>query len=77
MTREEQQLKDFSSGMKKLGNGSRNYIHKIAHALLLIEQTSVCKVFENNFLESKKKKNVVNTTKYINLIVPKKLIKDN
>ena len=42
MTKAERRIRDFSSGMKKLGNGSRTYIHKLANVLLLVEKPPVC-----------------------------------
>ena len=51
MTDAEQRLVDFSSGMKKLGNDSRNYIHKLTHVLFLVEQPPVYPVLEAKFAE--------------------------
>ena len=46
MTRSEKRLRDFSSGMKKLGGDSRNYIHKLTRFLFLAEQPPVNSVNE-------------------------------
>ena len=46
MTKAEQRLRDFSSGMKKLGNDSRDYIHKLTRVLFFVEKPPVCPVAE-------------------------------
>ena len=46
MTDSEQRLVDFSSGMKKLGNDSRDYIHKLTQVLFLVEKPPVYPVLE-------------------------------
>ena len=38
MTKAERRIRAFSSGMKKLGDDSRNYIHRLTRALFLAEQ---------------------------------------
>jgi len=55
MTKTERRFRDFSSGMKKLSNGSQNYIHKLAHILFLVEQPPVCPILEKKFPELKEK----------------------
>jgi hypothetical protein len=40
MTKVEQRHRNFASGMEKLGNNSRKYIHKLTHALFLVEKMS-------------------------------------
>lgn len=44
MTKTERRIKNFSSGLKKLGNDNQNYIRKITHALFLIEKFTACSV---------------------------------
>jgi len=44
MTKSEQRIKNFSYGLNKLGNDNQNYIHKITHALFLIEKFTACSV---------------------------------
>jgi len=44
MTKTERRIKNFSSGLKKLGNDNQNYIHKITHDLFLIEKFTTCSV---------------------------------
>ena len=46
MTEAEHRIRAFSLGMKKLGNDSRNYLHKLAHVLFLVEQPPVYPVLE-------------------------------
>ena len=53
MTKEEQRLRDFSSGMKKLGNDSRDYIQKLTHVLFLVEQPPNYPVFEKKTKQAK------------------------
>ena len=53
MTKAEKRVRDFSSGMKKLGNDSRNYIHKLTHVLFLVEQSPVCPVDKKKIHKSK------------------------
>jgi len=60
MTKVERRIKNFSSGLKKLGNDNQNYIHKITHDLFLIEKFTACSVLvkesteleENNVTKS-------------------------
>jgi hypothetical protein len=40
MTKVERRLRNFASGIEKLGNSSRNYIHKLTHVLFLVEKIS-------------------------------------
>jgi len=54
MPKKEQRIREFSSGMKKLGNDSRSYIHKLTHVLQLVERPPVCPVKEENFSEKRK-----------------------
>jgi len=56
MTKSEQRLKAFSSGMKNLSKNSRNYIHKLTHVLLLVKEPPVCPVADGEWVEKKKKK---------------------
>jgi len=44
MTKAERRIKNFSSGLKKLGNDNQNYIQKITHDLFLIEKSTACSV---------------------------------
>ena len=46
MTRVEKRIRDFSLGMKKLGDDSRNYLHKLTYTLFLVEQTPMHPVTE-------------------------------
>lgn len=39
MTKAEQRIRDFSSGMKKLSENSRNYIYELTYTLSLVKQT--------------------------------------
>ena len=58
MTAAERRIREFSSCMKKLSSKSRNYIHKLAHTLLLVEQPPVCPVQEADFIgKGKESKN--------------------
>ena len=51
MTKAEERIRDFSSGMKKLGSDSRDYLRKLAHVLFLVEQPPVCPVAERDSSE--------------------------
>jgi len=42
MTKSERRIKDFSSGLKKLGNDNQDYIHKLTGDLFLIEKFPAC-----------------------------------
>jgi len=42
MTKSEQRIKNFSSGLKKLGKNYQNYIHKLTGDLFLIEKFPAC-----------------------------------
>jgi hypothetical protein len=53
MTKTERRIRDFSSGIRKLGNHSRNYIHQITHVLFLVEQPPVYPVVKKK-TETKK-----------------------
>ena len=64
MTKAEQRIRCFTSGMKKLGNDSRDYIHKLAHVLFLVEQPPVCPVTDGDFSERKKESKKVWMGKY-------------
>jgi hypothetical protein len=55
MTKTERRSKDFSSGMRKLGNQSLNYIHKLAQVLLMVEHTFVYQRSEKKTAEIKNK----------------------
>jgi hypothetical protein len=48
MTKEERRVRDLSSGMKKLGDESRDYIHRLANVLFLVEQPPVCPVLRKS-----------------------------
>jgi hypothetical protein len=39
MTKEDQRIRDFASGIKKLGGNSQKAILRLAHALLLVEHS--------------------------------------
>jgi len=41
LTKAEQRIKDFSSGIKKLSGNSQDYMHKLTHVLLLVEQLPI------------------------------------
>jgi len=56
MTKTEQRIKDFSSQMKKLGNDSRNYTHKLTQVLFLVEKSLICPVTEEKLPELRRKK---------------------
>ena len=51
MTNAEQRLVDFSSGMKKLGDDSRNYIHKLTQVLFLVERPPIYPALKKKFPE--------------------------
>jgi hypothetical protein len=55
MTKTEQRIRAFSSGMKKLDNHSRNYIHRLTQILFLAEHPPVYPVSGKKAFESKKK----------------------
>ncbi|MDR2716552.1 MAG: hypothetical protein LBB89_00605 [Treponema sp.] len=55
MTKAEWRIKDFSSGIKKLSNHSRNYIRQLTHVLFLVEQPPVYPVPEKKNLNQKRK----------------------
>ena len=46
MTKTDRRIKDFTSGINKLSNGSKSYIHKLSHILLLIEKIPVNPIIE-------------------------------
>jgi len=53
MTKEQRRIRDFSSGIKKLGDESRNYIGKLTQVMFLIEQPPVFPVFEKKQKQGK------------------------
>ena len=53
MTKDERRIRDFSSGMKNLGDDSRDYIHRLTNALFLVEQPPVCPGFEKKAKHAK------------------------
>ncbi|MDR0503033.1 MAG: hypothetical protein LBH16_06895 [Treponema sp.] len=42
MNNAEKRIKNFSSGLRKLNKKNQDYINKLAHVLLLVEQPPVC-----------------------------------
>ncbi|MCL2763344.1 MAG: hypothetical protein FWD36_09110 [Treponema sp.] len=48
MTKAEWRIRNFSSGMQKLGDNSRNYMHKLTHILFLVEHAPICPVLEHH-----------------------------
>ena len=56
MTEAEWRIRDFSSGMKKLGNCCQNYIHRLTNILFLVEQSLPPMPADEEFSESVKKK---------------------
>jgi hypothetical protein len=52
----EQRIRDFSSGIKKLGDDNREYILKLTHDLFLIEKLTACSVLVKKDTATKAKK---------------------
>jgi hypothetical protein len=55
MTKTERRIKTFSSGIKKLGNHSLDYIHKLTQVLFLVEHGPVYPVSTEKAHELKNK----------------------
>jgi hypothetical protein len=53
MSKEERRIRDFSSGIRKLGEDSRNYLHRLTQALFLVEQPPVCPILQEEPTERK------------------------
>lgn len=47
MTIAEQRITDFTSGINALGDDSRQYLHRITHALFMVEQQAVGSGFDS------------------------------
>jgi hypothetical protein len=51
MRKAERRIRSFLSGMEKLSEGSRNYIHKLTYDLSLVRQSSACFILEKAYAE--------------------------
>ena len=49
MTKRERQVKNFSSGLKKLSINGQRYINKLTRELFLVEQSSIFSTFNENY----------------------------
>jgi len=56
MTKSEQRIKNFSSGLKKLGNDNQDYIRMLIGDLFLIEKFPACQALAKKSWESHEKR---------------------
>jgi len=56
MTKAEQRIRSFKSGMKKLGDNNKEYISKLTHVLFFVEQPPVNTVVKKKNMAKEKRK---------------------